>query len=175
MWYTEFNKGGIRMIALLLSHPIEWALLILGFALLVVEMCVPGFGVPGVLGIGLSVLALYRMGPPPALLLAIVGAYVLLLLIALIVWMRRLNGKGAFKSKLVLDAVSTRPAPADEAADLSRFAGRTGAAHTPLRPAGIAEIDGARLNVVTEGDYIEAGAPVKVERVEGNRVVVART
>ena len=159
------------MIALLLSHPLALALLALGFALLVVEMCVPGFGAPGILGIGLSVLGLYLMGPPPALLLAIVGVYVLLMLVALLLWMRRLGRGGKSKSKLVLSETSTRPG---EPVDLSRYAGQTGAAHTPLRPAGIAEIGGARLNVVTEGDYIDAGAPVRVLRVEGNKIIVAR-
>ena len=159
------------MIAVLWSNPLALALLILGFALLVVEMCVPGFGAPGILGIALSVLGLYLMGPPPALLLAIVAAYVVLLLIALAIWMRRLGRGGTSKSKLVLGATSTRPG---EPVDLSRYAGQTGKAHTPLRPAGIAEIGGARLNVVTEGDYIDAGAPVRVLRVEGNKIIVAR-
>jgi Membrane-bound serine protease (ClpP class) len=52
--------------------------------------------------------------------------------------------------------------------------GRTGVALTVLRPAGTAEIDGLRVDVVTEGDFIEAGAPVVVTHVEGVRVVVER-
>ena len=35
--------------------------------------------------------------------------------------------------------------------------GRTGTALSPLRPAGIAEIDGARVDVVSDGGFIEAG------------------
>jgi membrane-bound serine protease (ClpP class) len=54
------------------------------------------------------------------------------------------------------------------------LAGHKGRAHSTLRPSGIAEIDGARVDVVTEGDLIEAGTPIVVARVDGNRVVVRR-
>ena len=40
--------------------------------------------------------------------------------------------------------------------------------------AGAAEIDGKRLDVVTQGEYLEAGTPVEVLRVEGNRIVVRK-
>lgn len=53
--------------------------------------------------------------------------------------------------------------------------GRTGRTLTVLRPSGIAEIDGIRVDVVTEGDFLEAGTPIIVTRVEGARVVVEDT
>jgi membrane-bound serine protease (ClpP class) len=56
----------------------------------------------------------------------------------------------------------------------SRLLGRTGTALSPLRPAGIATIDGVRVDVVSDGGFIDAGTPIEVTRVEGNRVVVQR-
>lgn len=56
--------------------------------------------------------------------------------------------------------------------DLTHFLGRTGRASTVLRPSGVAEIDGLRLDVVTEGEFLEPGTPIVVIRVEGSRVVV---
>jgi membrane-bound serine protease (ClpP class) len=53
--------------------------------------------------------------------------------------------------------------------------GREGRADSPLRPAGIAAIDGQRVDVVSEGEYIEAGERVRVTRVDGNRIVVRKT
>ena len=50
--------------------------------------------------------------------------------------------------------------------------GKTGVTDTPLRPAGMAEFDGVKLSVVSEGEFIESGREVTVERVEGNRIVV---
>jgi membrane-bound serine protease (ClpP class) len=49
---------------------------------------------------------------------------------------------------------------------------QTGTALTPLRPAGTAVIDGKHVDVVTEGQMIERGTPVRVIAVEGLRVVV---
>ena len=51
--------------------------------------------------------------------------------------------------------------------------GQTGRAATVLRPAGIAEIGGRRLDVVTRGEFIPEGSPLRVEAVEGSRIVVA--
>ncbi len=50
--------------------------------------------------------------------------------------------------------------------------GAEGVSHTPLRPAGIAIVNGNRLDVVTRGERIAANQPVRVIKVEGNRVVV---
>ena len=57
----------------------------------------------------------------------------------------------------------------DENADL---VGKEGVAHTTLRPAGTAVVDGVRVDVVTRGEMLEAQTAVKVIEVEGNRVVV---
>jgi membrane-bound serine protease (ClpP class) len=56
-----------------------------------------------------------------------------------------------------------------------RLVGRTGIAVSPLRPAGIADIEGSRLDVVSDGAYIEAGSAIDVTRVDGNRIVVRRS
>jgi membrane-bound serine protease (ClpP class) len=48
----------------------------------------------------------------------------------------------------------------------------TGTALTQLRPSGVAQINGQRVDVVTEGGLIERGTAVKVVTVEGARIVV---
>ena len=48
----------------------------------------------------------------------------------------------------------------------------TGTALTQLRPSGTANINGQRVDVVTEGDLIERGTKIKVVAVEGARIVV---
>ncbi len=55
-----------------------------------------------------------------------------------------------------------------------RFLGKNGLAATVLRPAGSALINGEKVDVVTEGEFIESGTPVEVVRIEGVRVVVRR-
>jgi membrane-bound serine protease (ClpP class) len=50
--------------------------------------------------------------------------------------------------------------------------GLQGTAHTDLRPAGLAMLNGQRTDVVAESGYISAGTAISVVRVEGHRIVV---
>ncbi len=145
-------------------------LLVLGFVLVLVEMHIPGFGAPGILGV-LSLIAgvmLFARSAVEALVITIV--IVALLCIALSLVIRSATKGRLAHSKLVLHEVSV-PTVSDR--DLTFFVGKTGEAKTPLRPAGIAEFDGVRLNVVSDGEWIENGRKLRVERVEGNRIVVS--
>lgn len=144
-------------------------LLVLGFALVLVEMHIPGFGAPGILGV-LSLVAgvmLFARTATEALVITVI--IVALLCIALSLVIRSATKGRLAHSKLVLREVSV-PAVGDN--DLAYFVGRTGEAKTTLRPSGIAEFDGVRLNVVSDGEWIESGRKLRVERVEGNRIVV---
>ncbi len=59
--------------------------------------------------------------------------------------------------------------------DLKReLLGKEGIAHSTLRPAGTAIIDNKRVDVVTQGGMIDAKSRIKVVKVEGNRIVVAK-
>jgi membrane-bound ClpP family serine protease len=147
-------------------------LLVLGFVLVLVEMHIPGFGAPGILGI-LSLVAgimLFAKTAMEALVITIV--IVALLCIALSLVIRSATKGKLAKSKLVLREVSV---PTVSENDLTYFIGKTGLARTTLRPAGIAEFDGVRLNVVSDGEWIQNGKPLRVDRVEGNRIVVSPT
>ena len=57
-------------------------------------------------------------------------------------------------------------------AALTALVGRVGSAATVLRPTGTMELDGERLDVVTEGEFVEAGTALRVLYVQGNRIVV---
>ena len=52
--------------------------------------------------------------------------------------------------------------------------GQVGVATSMLRPAGMARIGDAYVDVVTEGDFIEPGTPIQVIEVEGTRIVVKK-
>lgn len=161
------------MNSLLFGHPVALAALVLGYVLLVAEMCVPGFGLPGILGTILSVLGVIVMQPTPLQALVVVVVYLALLCIALAICLHSAAKGRLSKSRLVLNEVATQ-SDASETNPLNYFIGKTGTVHTPLHPAGIADFDGVRLSVVSNGDFIERGTPVQVARVEGKRIVVAR-
>jgi membrane-bound ClpP family serine protease len=52
--------------------------------------------------------------------------------------------------------------------------GKSGVALSELRPAGMAEIDGERVDVITEGDWMAAGTLIVVVKAEAMRLVVRR-
>jgi membrane-bound serine protease (ClpP class) len=56
----------------------------------------------------------------------------------------------------------------------SDLVGQHGIAASLLRPAGVASIGGRRVTVLTEGDFIVEGTPVRVTRVEGARIFVEK-
>ncbi len=56
----------------------------------------------------------------------------------------------------------------------ARMLGAEGVVESLLRPAGVATFEGRRVDVVSRGEAIEAGARVRVIELAGNRVVVAR-
>ncbi len=87
-------------------------------------------------------------------------------------WLSRMFGDGGDLEQAD-DHVERRPEAEMELTPVSML-GRRGTAASDLRPGGIAHIDGQRVDVVTEGDYIRAGEPIEVVTDERYRRVVKR-
>lgn len=60
----------------------------------------------------------------------------------------------------------------DATSDLMLKPGDTGFADSFLRPSGKVMIHNRKIDAVTQGEFIEQGSPVMVDRIENNRVVV---
>lgn len=160
--------------ALVMSNIPALIMMIAGFMLLVIEMYIPGFGLAGISGTILMISGIAVMGPTPLQALILVLISVILLSIAFSLAMYSISKGRLSRSKLVLnDALNQKESAEDE--DLSYFVGKVGQTRTALRPAGIAEFDGVKLNVVSDGDFVNTQKHVRVERVEGNRIVVRET
>ena len=148
-------------------------LLAAGVILLIAEIFfVPGFGVPGTLGIFAILAALVVASPTPAA--AVLELLLALLVSAGLIWFSLKNRKTREFWKRFMLSVKLDHAAGFDSADvsLSRFAGQEGVALTTLRPAGSASLAGEKVDVVTRGEFIPAGTPVRVALVEGVRVVV---
>lgn len=163
----------------------EIVLFVLGVVLVLVEIFViPGFGVAGVLGSGLMIFSLgtalignvgldFPSGGAITQALATLAA-TLVLGVVLIASMGRYLPSSGPMNRLVL-AGDLGSAEGYTSADTDdTLLAAVGIALTDLRPAGTAEIDERRVDVVTAGDYIEAGAAVEVMQVRGSRVEVRR-
>jgi membrane-bound serine protease (ClpP class) len=158
----------------------ELILAVAGVILLALELLVvPGFGFVGLLGIvailASLVLSLVGPGETATFILVAAGRVVFSLLFALLasLVLLRFLPRLPFGRRLILErglaaAQGYASAPRSDA----RLLGKRGRASSPLRPAGIAEIDGQRVDVVSDGELIEPGQLIEVTRVDGNRIVV---
>ena len=160
----------------------ELLLALLGIFLFALELFViPGFGIVGILGLlallGALVMSTLGAGSHSGFVLwAVVrmGFSVALAIVLTALFLKFLP-KLPIGRKLILstaldtsDGFSSAP-PSDY-----QWLGRTGLAHSTLRPAGIADFQGHRVDVVSDGEFIDAGAPIRVLHVDGNRIVVQR-
>ncbi|WP_337872198.1 NfeD family protein [Ignavibacterium sp.] len=165
-----------------LASIIEILMFIVGIILIAVEIFVlPGFGVPGILGIILVFASIFfsLLGGDPfinfetislaiiQLTIAIIAAIIMVFLLA-----KYLPKTSAF-SKLVLSESEKADQGFVSYPSETSLIGKTGKALTVLRPAGIAEIDGKKYDVIADNEYIEPGKVIKVIRVEGIKVVVS--
>jgi len=158
----------------------ELLLIAAGVSLIALEVFViPGFGVAGALGIAVLIggLVLSLVGAQDThhdvleAMLRVVFALIAAILASLL--LMRLLPRTAIGQRLILQtglsAVKGYASAPDS--DLCKL-GQTGRASTPLHPAGIADIGGERVDVVSTGEPIDAGQLIEVIRVDGNRVVV---
>lgn len=160
----------------------ELLLVVAGVALLAVEVFViPGFGIAGALGLlGIAAgLVLSVLGPEPAgqFVVQAAGRMLLSLLLAIAagLLLLRFTTRLPFGRRLVLESgLPSAQGYSSEPETDHRWLGRSGVTLTPLRPAGIAQIDAQRIDVVSDGELIEPGEFIQVVRVDGNRIVVKR-
>jgi len=140
---------------------------------------VPGFGIAGIAGIAALVaglgLTLVGAGATASVIVGALGRVAVSILLALASGMALLSvlPRLPFGRRLVLDTDLRSGEGYASAPESDRLQlGHTGTALSPLRPAGVADINGARVDVVSEGSFIEAGSAIEVTRVDGNRIVV---
>ncbi len=158
--YAGFSNGLVIALAILGLLGILWELHV-----------VPGHGAPGVLGgIALFLAIMLAFGVPFFFIAIETVSTAMILTVVIFVFATRLFPENAWSARLAL--VAAQGADYVASSDHSALRGALGTASSYLRPAGIATIDGQRVDVLTEGEFIPAGTPVRVTRVEGARIFV---
>ncbi|MEX0780813.1 MAG: NfeD family protein [Balneolales bacterium] len=165
----------------------SWEIIVffIGALLLVVEIFVlPGFGFPGAIGLILIIFSLVasmvgnvgftfpeiqHMSGPIWTMVA-----TLLLGIALIVSLAKHLPQSKAFNRLVLASTTGTSSGYTSASTVDDLIGLEGVALSTLRPAGTALVDSRRIDVVSDGDFIEKGEKVKVVTSVGSRVMVIR-
>jgi membrane-bound serine protease (ClpP class) len=154
------------------SNGLVIALALAGIVGIVLELhVIPGTGVAGPLGaLALAAAVVLAFGTAffavaaQAISIAIVLSVVAFLLVVRFLPHGIVARRLGFRGSQGADYVASE--------DHRDLIGRAGVATSYLRPAGVASVDGRRVDVLTEGDFVPAGSHVVVSRVEGARIFV---
>lgn len=146
-------------------------LLLVGFVLIGFEIFIPG-GILGIFGaIAWTVAAVigWRNFSDPWNTISALGLLVFGIF-TFVIWIRYFPKSRVGKSlSLQVNQADYKSHKAEGVA-----VGATGEAVSTLRPSGIASFDGVRVDVVADGEWIEAGQPVKVSSTSGGHVSVVK-
>jgi membrane-bound ClpP family serine protease len=153
---------------------LAYVLIGLGLALLLAELFLPTGGVLFVLSVGALVVGVamtfaYDQSTGVVTLIAVFVAIPLLGAIAFHYWPKTPLGKRFVLSGPEQDAtVASMPVNLE----LEQLRGRYGRTVSALRPAGVTEFDGRRVDTMSEGPLIEPGQWVRCIDVKAGRVIV---
>ncbi|AOM82585.1 NfeD family protein [Salisediminibacterium beveridgei] len=146
-------------------------LLGIGIVLLLIEVFSPSFGILGFLGIGAIMGSLVLSSYDTSMMLMSLLIAIVVTIVASVMFFKYVGYNGPLKRVVLLDQAGNDQGYISSESK-NEHLGRTGTALTILRPSGVAEINDERLDVVSEGGYIEQGRKVKVISVSGSRIVV---
>ncbi len=164
-----------------LASATEILIFVIGVILLLLEIFViPGFGIAGILGIILMItglflgmisdLPIFDFNSISGAIERLAGAFVLSAIFLYFIF--KYLPKTSVWNRLILSSNITSRSGYAAREEVNELLGKTGEALTDLRPAGIAIIKGERVDVVTQGEYVEKGSKIKVIRTEGLKVIV---
>jgi membrane-bound serine protease (ClpP class) len=151
-----------------------WLLIALGLVLLVAELFLPTGGVLFVLSVAALIVGvgMTYYSDPATFLITLIGVIVgapLLFGLAFYYWPKTSVGKRFFLTGPDEDATLAF-SPGN--LELEQLRGRYGRTLSPLRPAGVTDFDGRRVDTITEGIMIEPGQWVRCIDVQAGKVIV---
>jgi len=160
----------------ILSGNSQWTSLIIfitGLILLVIEGMVPGFGLPGISGIILVAIGvILAMKSLQSALMSLSVAIIVTTVIT--VFLIKYGHKSPHLEKIVLSSQLKTEKGYTTARSKADYLGKEGITVSELRPSGIIELNGERMDALSEGDYIDRGLKIEVVRVEGSKIFVRR-
>lgn len=158
--------------------PLYWSLILVGagLAVIVLELFIPSAGVLGLIaGIflisGVIVGFIDGLNTGLVMLLAVLIIVPVMFSIMVKAWPHTPLGR-----RILIGPVQAEDVvPAGEFyEEIRSLVGQLGVARTPMLPSGVVMIGGRKYDAVSNGIALEVGETVKVTKVEGNRIVVAK-
>jgi len=131
-----------------------------------------------VLGIIIVVLIiLHGILTPSQFRVAVAAGVVLFIAASAAIWVMAAKILGNPDSKIGKATVLSHEARAEDGFTASSdqfasLAGQRGVAVSNLNPAGTALVEGKRISVMTDGEFVEANSPIEVVQARGSKVIV---
>ncbi|WP_076556893.1 NfeD family protein [Salimicrobium flavidum] len=148
-------------------------LLVVGVGLVIAEFFLPG-GIAGIGGAVAIVASLLMSGQDVGYMAFSIGIALLVTIVASVILFKFVGFQNNFFKKIILsDATNTSEGYVSTKTRLDLI-GKEGKSITPLRPSGSGEFEEERLDVVSEGDFIQRDESIKIVKVEGSRIVVRK-
>ncbi len=151
---------------------IQGMILIIGVILVIVEMFHPGFGAPGITGTILIIIGIAFITETIQQALILIILTLAILGIALSIILHSAAKGKLSKSPIILKHSQQKETGYIGINDLEFFLGKEGISTTVLRPSGVADFDGVKIDVVSEGAFIPQDKKVKVIKVVGRSIIV---
>lgn len=146
-------------------------LLIVGIILIILEFFVAG-GILGFFGVASIVIALLMSGYTLShMTMSVAIALVAAIIVAVVLYKWIGTERGIFKKLILRDRTMTEQGYVSQVTR-TELIGKEGITITPLRPSGTVLFEEERLDVVSEGNFIEKDKKVEIIHVEGVKVVV---
>ncbi len=145
---------------------------IIGALVIIVEIFIPSLGVLSIIALAVLFYSLYIVFTTISTTAGIVftGLDIIFVPVVIVLGIKILaNSPLSLKREL-----SKQNGVVSQKEKLETYINVKGIAVTDLRPAGMASINSKRVDVVTDGEYIDADTPVVVIGVSGNRIIVDR-
>lgn len=145
----------------------------LGIVLIIIEAIIPGFGLPGISGIVAIITSIIlAMNSVIGALIALSVAIILAIIAAAL--LIRFGYKSPYLNRVILKTNQNKEEGYVSMSFRDKYIDKEGLVVSYLRPSGTVEIDDERVDAVSESEFIEKGAKIKVIKVEGMKVVVRR-
>lgn len=144
-----------------------------GLMLIFLEFFLPG-AISGTLGLAALIASLFLAGENPLSIGISIFISISISIALLFIMIKVLGKKMVLFNRMILFDAAKKEDGYVSNVNRTDLLGKEGTALTVLRPSGTAVFNNERIDVVTEGDYIDQNARIIVVKVEGVRIVVRK-
>ena len=145
---------------------------LVGVVVIIAEIILPSGGILSILALAVFGYSLFIVFNEISMIIgfSFVAADLILIPVLVIVGLKLLARSPVTLRK----TLSRKEGVSSQSSELESYVGTQGNAVTDLRPAGIAVINGKRVDVVTHGEYLEKDSAIIVTAVTGNQIIVRK-